>query len=182
MTNLLMRLMPFAIVFFAALALTLVLTPVVRELNRKLGMVDKPDPRRINKVPIPRGGGVALFLGLFGSFVVYVLATGSRWVGSGVGVHPLRVSALAGVIFLLGLADDKWGLPPKLKLLGQIAVAFATWCWGGLGFSTLWPASPASLQPSSSASSFPIFRKAATPSLVSTSMHSRSFRVSVSLW
>ena len=106
MTNLLMRLMPFAIVFFAALALTLVLTPVVRELNRKLGMVDKPDPRRINKVPIPRGGGVALFLGLFGSFVVYVLATGSRWVGSGVGVHPLRVSALAGVIFLLGLADD----------------------------------------------------------------------------
>ena len=143
MTNLLMRLMPFAIVFFAAFALTLVLTPVVREINRKIGMVDKPDPRRINTVPIPRGGGVALFLGLFGSFVVYVFATGSRWVGSGVGVHPLRVSALAGVIFLLGLADDKWGLPPKLKLLGQIAVAFATWCWGGLGFSTLWPALPA---------------------------------------
>ena len=65
MTNLLLRLTPFAIVFFAALALTLVLTPVVREVNRRLGMVDKPDPRRINKVPIPRGGGVALFLGLF---------------------------------------------------------------------------------------------------------------------
>ena len=143
MTNLLMRLMPFAIVFFAALALTLVLTPVVRELNRRLGMVDKPDPRRINKVPIPRGGGVALFIGLFGSFVVYVLATGSRWVGSGVGVHPLRMSVLSGIIFLIGLADDKWGLPPKLKLLGQLVVAFATWCWGGLGFSTLWPALPA---------------------------------------
>ena len=145
MTNLLMRLMPFAIVFFAALALTLVLTPVVRELNRRLGMVDKPDPRRINKVPIPRGGGVALFLGLFGSFVVYVLATGSRWVGSGVGVHPLRMSVLSGIIFLIGLADDKWGLPPKLKLLGQLVVAFATWCWGGLGFSTLWPALPAAV-------------------------------------
>ncbi len=143
MTNLLMRLMPFAIVFFAALALTLVLTPVVREINRRLGMVDKPDPRRINKVPIPRGGGVALFIGLFGSFVVYVLATGSRWVGSGVGVHPLRMSVLSGIIFLIGLADDKWGLPPKLKLLGQLVVAFATWCWGGLGFSTLWPALPA---------------------------------------
>ena len=145
MTNLLLRLTPFAIVFFAALALTLVLTPVVREVNRRLGMVDKPDPRRINKVPIPRGGGVALFLGLFGSFIVYVLATGSRWVGSGIGVHPVRVTALAGVLFLIGLADDKWSLPPKLKLLGQIVVAFATWFWGGLGFSTLWPALPAAV-------------------------------------
>ena len=145
MTNLLLRLTPFAIVFFAALALTLVLTPIVREVNRRLGMVDKPDPRRINKVPIPRGGGVALFLGLFGSFIVYVLATGSRWVGSGVGVHPVRVTALAGVLFLIGLADDKWSLPPKLKLLGQVVVASATWFWGGLGFSTLWPALPAAV-------------------------------------
>lgn len=145
MTNLFMRLLPFLIVFSAALALTLVLTPIVREVNRRLGMVDKPDPRRINKVPIPRGGGVALFLGLFGSFLVYVFATGSRWVGSGVGTHPVRVTALAGVIFLLGLADDKWSLPPKLKLLGQIVVAFATWFWGGLGFSTLWPTLPAAV-------------------------------------
>lgn len=145
MTNLFMRLMPFAIVFFAALALTFVLTPIVREVNRRLGMVDKPDPRRINKVPIPRGGGVALFLGLFGSFLVYVSATGSRWVGSGVETHPVRVTALAGVLFLIGLADDKWSLPPKLKLLGQVVVASATWFWGGLGFSTLWPTLPAAV-------------------------------------
>ena len=143
MTNLLHRLAPFAIVFFAALALTLVLTPIVREINRRLGMVDKPDPRRINKVPIPRGGGVALFLGLFGSFIVYVLVTGTRWVGSGVGTHPMRLAALALAVFLIGLLDDKWSLPPKLKLLGQIAVAFATWAWGGLGFHTLWPSLPA---------------------------------------
>ena len=143
MTNLLHRLAPFVIVFFAALALTLVLTPIVREINRRLGMVDKPDPRRINKVPIPRGGGVALFLGLFGSFIVYVLVTGTRWVGSGVGTHPMRLAALALAVFLIGLADDKWSLPPKLKLLGQIAVAFATWAWGGLGFHTLWPSLPA---------------------------------------
>ena len=142
MTTLLQRLAPFAIVFFAALALTLVLTPIVREINRRLGMVDKPDPRRINKVPIPRGGGAALFLGLFGSFFVYVLATGSRWVGSGVGSHSLRFAALSTAVFLLGLADDKWNLPPKLKLLGQLAIAFFAWFWADLGFHTLWPSIP----------------------------------------
>lgn len=145
MTTLLHRLAPFAIVFFAALALTLVLTPVVREINRRLGMVDKPDPRRINKVPIPRGGGAALFLGLFGSFFVYVLATGSRWVGSGVGSHSLRFAALSTAVFLLGLADDKWNLPPKLKLLGQLAIAFFAWFWADLGFHTLWPSIPPAL-------------------------------------
>ena len=142
MTTLLHRLAPFAIVFFAALALTLVLTPIVREINRRLGMVDKPDPRRINKVQIPRGGGAALFLGLFGSFFVYVLATGSRWVGSGVGSHSLRFAALSTAVFLLGLADDKWNLPPKLKLFGQLAIAFFAWFWADLGFHTLWPSIP----------------------------------------
>ena len=142
MTTLLHRLAPFTIVFFAALALTLVLTPIVREINRRLGMVDKPDPRRINKVPIPRGGGAALFLGLFGSFFVYVLATGSRWVGSGVGSHSLRFAALSTAVFLLGLADDKWNLPPKLKLFGQLAIAFFAWFWADLGFHTLWPSIP----------------------------------------
>jgi UDP-N-acetylmuramyl pentapeptide phosphotransferase/UDP-N-acetylglucosamine-1-phosphate transferase len=145
MTHLLLRLLPFAVVFTAALALTLVLTPVVRELNRRLGMVDKPDPRRINTVPIPRGGGVALFLGLFVSFEAYVLATGCRWTGSGVGVHPVRLLVLAGVMFAVGLADDKWGLSPKVKLLGQVSVAFATWLWGGLGFDMLWPSVPAAV-------------------------------------
>ncbi len=137
------RLIPFLIVFFSALALTLVLTPLVRELNRRLGMVDKPDPRRINKVPIPRGGGAAVFFGLFGSYLVYILATGARWVGSGVGAHPVRIAALSGLIFLIGIVDDKFSLPPKLKLLGQVAVAVGTWAWGGLGFHTLWPQLPA---------------------------------------
>jgi len=142
MRNLLLRLTPFAVVFVAALALTLVLTPVVREVNRRLGLVDRPDPRRINKVPIPRGGGVALFLGLFGSYAVYVLATGAPWVGSSAGVHSLRLVALSAAIFLLGLADDRWNLAPKLKFLGQLVVAGLVWGWAGLGFHTLWPSIP----------------------------------------
>ena len=50
--------------FLGALVLSLVLVPLVRELNRKLGMVDAPSARRINKTPIPRGGGLAIFRSL----------------------------------------------------------------------------------------------------------------------
>ena len=47
--------LPYLAAFLAPLVVTLLATPIVREVNRRLGMVDKPDPRRINKVPIPRG-------------------------------------------------------------------------------------------------------------------------------
>ena len=53
MPEMMKALVPYVPCFAGALVLTLVLTPLVREMNRRLGMVDKPDPRRINKVPIP---------------------------------------------------------------------------------------------------------------------------------
>ena len=53
---------PYWGLFLGAFALGYVLTPLVRELARACGMVDKPNARRINKVPTPRGGGVAVFL------------------------------------------------------------------------------------------------------------------------
>ena len=61
------KLLPYLSVFFGSLVATLILTPIVRELNRKFGMVDKPDPRRINTVPIPRGGGLVIVLRLWES-------------------------------------------------------------------------------------------------------------------
>jgi UDP-GlcNAc:undecaprenyl-phosphate GlcNAc-1-phosphate transferase len=41
-------------------ALSLLLTPVVRTIAIRLDNVDHPDARRVNKAPIPRGGGVAV--------------------------------------------------------------------------------------------------------------------------
>ena len=130
--------------FAGALALTLALTPIVRELNRKLGMVDRPDPRRINKVPIPRGGGIALFLGVVLSYSAFALITGRPPLqGDAAGPETYwRLVPIAFGIVALGYADDKWSLPPKLKLLGQIVAAFLTWWWADLGFSHLWPNIP----------------------------------------
>ena len=136
--------LPFLAAFFSALAATLVLTPIVRETNRRLGMVDKPDPRRINKVPIPRGGGIALVLGVLGSYSALIAITGRP------GLHASGIDSflywkytlLATLIALLGLADDRWNLNAKLKLVVQLAIAFAAWWWCDIGFSRLIPALP----------------------------------------
>ena len=75
--------------FAGALFLTLVLTPLVKRLNMRLGMVDMPNERRINKMPVVRGGGVALVAGVIASYAVFV---------SLVGVDPLPGQAFFGPV------------------------------------------------------------------------------------
>ena len=137
--------LPYLAAFLAPLVVTLLATPVVRELNRRLGMVDKPDPRRINKVPIPRGGGVALVFGVLVPYLAFHLVTGRPWIQGLSDPQAYVLSALAVAITLLGFADDRFSLPPRAKLLGQVVVAVLVWAWAGLGFRVLWPALPAGL-------------------------------------
>ena len=142
MSEMIELLQPFLLAFGLALVLTLVLTPIVREVNRRLGMVDKPGLRRINKVPIPRGGGLALVLGTLGTYAIFQMVM-ERPISVGMGgAQLLRQALLSLAIALVGLADDRWGLRPQVKLAGQVVVALGTWWWANLGFACLWPDLP----------------------------------------
>ena len=136
------KVLPYLIAFAGPLLMTLLLTPVIREVNRRLGMVDKPDPRRINKVPIPRGGGLAILLGVAISYGLFIFLTGRPGLQGMSDAGFLKMSVLAFAIALLGLADDRFSLLPKLKLLGQVVIAFLVWWWADLGFNDLWPSLP----------------------------------------
>ena len=127
---------------FGGLLLSLIFTPIVRGVNRRLGMVDQPDARRINKIPIPRGGGVAIYLSVVIAYSLFLrLYGGSLMTPDRVsGFLPLVV--LGSAIVALGYADDKWSLSPKLKLLGQAVVAFGAWAWAGVGFTHVFPSVP----------------------------------------
>ena len=52
---------PFICLFFTALLVVVLITPLVRKLAWKVGAVDYPNKRRINRKPIPRMGGVGVF-------------------------------------------------------------------------------------------------------------------------
>ena len=134
---------PYAIVFASTLVATLAFTPLVRDAFRRIGMVDMPDARRINKEPIPRGGGIALVLGVVVPYVVFHAVTGRPLVQGMSDANAGAYLALSVAISLVGLVDDKWSLRPKLKLAAQVVVAFFAWWWADLGFRDLWPMLPA---------------------------------------
>ena len=51
------------LVFFAALAISVAIIPVMIRVAPRLGMVDMPDPRKVHAMPVPRVGGIGIVLG-----------------------------------------------------------------------------------------------------------------------
>jgi UDP-GlcNAc:undecaprenyl-phosphate GlcNAc-1-phosphate transferase len=126
--------------------LSFFLTPVVRNLFRRWGVVDRPGDRKTHKHPIPRVGGVAILLAYvlaFGCLLAVKLKAGLLvW-----SAFPRVIQLLpaAGLIFAIGILDDIIGLKPWQKLCGQIAASsLAFWAgvhvhaFGGHNFAPWW--------------------------------------------
>jgi len=140
--DMLQQTLPYWGLFLAALILSLILTPLVRELNRKMGMVDNPGGRRINATPIPRGGGVAVILAFALSTAAFVLFTDkpiSTAIQDSIYWRMLLLSLGIGAI---GFYDDWFGMKPVVKLLGQIVLATLAFFWGHVGFHFFFPSIP----------------------------------------
>ena len=120
----------YAAAFCGALAIALLLTPLLREAARKIGMVDRPDARRINKVPVPRGGGLSIFVAFHVMLGALVLSMGAP-VSQQFSVHwQGRFLLASGLLVVIGLIDDKFGMRPVVKLAGQVAVALILFASG----------------------------------------------------
>ncbi|MFN8224026.1 MAG: MraY family glycosyltransferase [Gaiellales bacterium] len=106
----------------AAIAFLIVvaLTPAVGGMARLLGVVDHPDARRVNKRPIPRLGGLAIFLGIVVPAIAFLDLSGEM----------RGVLLGAGVACVVGAVDDFRGLPPLPKLAGQITAAAVPTAFG----------------------------------------------------
>ena len=106
--------MYFVIGAVCAFLLAYTLTPPVRVLAFKIGAIDVPaDDRRMHTKPIPRIGGLAIFLAF--TATTMLLCTPSRslvtvWIGG-------------AVLVLLGILDDIFRLPAWPKFIVQLLVA-----------------------------------------------------------
>jgi UDP-GlcNAc:undecaprenyl-phosphate GlcNAc-1-phosphate transferase len=118
--------------FLIAMAISWWLTPEIRARALKLGLVDKPgEERRIHKVPIPRLGGVAIYIGVMLTMAALIAMTGRFPKDARGGEGGLAGIAIGGtLIFVLGLLDDLESLSAKIKLLVQILAACAAYSLG----------------------------------------------------
>src|SRR5947209_5082956 len=88
-------------------------------LCRRVGWLDKPEARRIHKSPVPRLGGVAMFLGFVLASIVFYVP--NPIVGSKEIVSYWLLLAASLLIVLVHAYDDVKGLKPLPKLLAQTA-------------------------------------------------------------
>ena len=99
--------------FLLAALISYILTPYIKTLAFKIGAIDKPDNRKVHKKIMPRLGGLAIYI----AFMLGVVASLElTWDIVGILVG-------ATVIVAVGVLDDKYQLPAKVKLVGQIVAA-----------------------------------------------------------
>jgi len=111
--------------FCVAFLIALWLTPRVRDLALRRGVVDQPGGRRIHDRPVPRWGGIAIWLGVV--LAVALAALGDWLVAGNRFLTPQLIALLAGAsaVAVLGMVDDRLELSARWQALGLIAVAFA---------------------------------------------------------
>ena len=101
-----------------AFILGLFIVPLIISFSEKKGLVDVPDERKIHSHPVPRLGGVSIWICTVLSFFALIILS----------YYPHR-SLLSGLLlgsslmFLLGLVDDIYGLAAKFKFVIQLTIA-----------------------------------------------------------
>src|SRR4051812_537343 len=127
----------------AALALlsvlvSLLLTPLCRDLCLRLGFVDVPDQRRKRHcVSVPRIGGIPIALTYLGCFTLLLISPlkGGVFVKAGLPI-AWKLLPAAVIVFGTGLIDDLWGLKPWHKLPPQIIAALIAY-WSGVQLNNI---------------------------------------------
>jgi UDP-GlcNAc:undecaprenyl-phosphate GlcNAc-1-phosphate transferase len=109
-------------VLLIAAAVTFLFTPAARLVARRFGAMTAVRARDVHTRPTPRLGGVAMFLGIAAAILIssripflHPLFESST--------RPWAILAAAGLVCLVGAADDKWDLDWTTKLAAQILAA-----------------------------------------------------------
>ncbi len=124
-------------IYVGSAFVALVMTPIIIRLARKIDAVDRPGVRTVHVRPIPRVGGVALFLSTIPLIVIVLFM--DNHIGQAFREARMQLIALFGsatFIFMVGLVDDLRGLPARFKFLAELLAA-GSLCLAGVHISSI---------------------------------------------
>jgi UDP-GlcNAc:undecaprenyl-phosphate GlcNAc-1-phosphate transferase len=101
--------------------LTYLFVPLIKSYCVRKDLLDKPGPRKIHSVAVPRLGGATFLVAFAVALTLGLVAVPDLWLGNWKGI--LGLIAGAAIIFSLGIIDDIKGISPLPKFLWQIAAA-----------------------------------------------------------
>ena len=114
-------------VFLTALAVSMLLIPLLMSWAERFRIVDRPGARKIHAAPVPRIGGIAFAVGVWTTLLLWA-------------PHDdfIRVYLLASAVILgFGIWDDRGGLDYRVKFFGQLLAAVIAVWYGGVTLQTL---------------------------------------------
>lgn len=101
------------LIIMTCLVFTLLITFYIKKIAKHIGAMDIPNKRKVHTKPMPRLGGLGIFLGFLFGYMLF-------------GVHSVQMNSIligSFIIVLVGVIDDIRPLDAKTKLLGQIIAA-----------------------------------------------------------
>ncbi len=110
------------IIIFTCFVFSFLITFYIKKIARHIGAMDIPNKRKVHKVPMPRLGGLGIFLTFLFGYMLF-------------GVQSIQMNAIligAFIIVITGVIDDISPLGAKTKLLGQTIAALIVIFYGGI--------------------------------------------------
>lgn len=104
------------LLMFVAFLVTMLVYPYVLKFARKHNIVDNPNARKLQRVPVPVMGGTTVFIGLIVSGMIGLAILGDMSI--------FTILALLFVMYAIGLWDDVKDIPPSLRLVVEMIVVW----------------------------------------------------------
>lgn len=108
--------------FCVTFIISVILTPFIGKITKEMGIIAHINNRTVHHGIIPRTGGYAIYVAFLIGAMVF-LKTDNQ-------INSILIGGL--IVFLFGLYDDIHDLPPKMKVLGQVAAALIVIFYGGI--------------------------------------------------
>lgn len=116
------------LIWIATIFISIVVTPIIKRIAFKIGAVDKPDKRRVNKVMMPTMGGTAIYVSSFLSlFLLQPVDNNYLW--------PIFIAST--LIITTGIIDDIYEINPLIKIIGILIAGLIVFFIADISMDTI---------------------------------------------